>query len=403
METPDGNGNRRLVEVGVARVECRQSCDRGARPIRATLRSWRCTNSPVWSRELGTPDPQGPARPRIHPVAFADSSADIQGTDVEGIPVLSPDAAAQAYGETDVFVAAAWSPSRPHVFPEINRLLASRGVCRIVSFAALYWAYPDIFLPYYSIDLPHRLYEQGSDVLSAYECLSDDESRTEYRRQLTYLLSLMDVVDIPRGGDPVPTYSPPDLVVLRPDEVFIDCGAYDGDTLRWLLDATGGVFHSVIAFEPDPQALSHLEQVLAGLEQGISDRVRVLQAAVSSESGSVRFEGGGTPGSRLSAAGDLVVPAVSLDDALADVTPSFIKMDIEGAELAALRGARATIRRARPILAICVYHEQDHLYRVPLLLRNLCPEYRLYLRRQGPDGDLVCFAIPLERSVGEDG
>ena len=77
-------------------------------------------------------------------------------------------------------------------------------------------------------------------------------------------------------------------------------------------------------------------------------------------------------------------------------------MDIEGAELDALRGSSELIRRARPILAVCVYHLQDHLYRVPLLLRGPSSNYQFYLRRQGPDGDLVCFAIPEERLRGRD-
>jgi hypothetical protein len=123
----------------------------------------------------------------------------------------------------------------------------------------------------------------------------------------------------------------------------------------------------------------------------------VEQSAVGSSAGVLRFEGGGTPGSKISDAGDLTVACVTLDDALEGLAPTFIKMDIEGAEENALLGGAKTIQRHRPVLAICVYHVQAHLYKLPMLIAKLCPDYTLFLRRQGPHGDLVCFAIPNEK------
>lgn len=336
----------------------------------------------------------------IEPVAFVDASPTRQRDGVDGLRVLSPSEAAAEFGEHALFVVTVWSPSRRHEFGEIHRSLASLGVKRLVSFVSLYRAYADQFLPYYCLDLPHRLYQESGLIREAYRSLADGESRDEFLRQLTYLLSLMDVVDIPRGGNPVPTYFPPDLVTLRRDEVFIDCGAYDGDTCASLIEESGGAFDSVIAFEPDPAAAAQLAEMVEQLQPQLRSRVRVIQAAVSDENGTARFEGGGTPGSRVSEGGTILVPTVKLDTALADQMATFVKMDIEGAELGALRGSSDLIRRARPILAVCVYHEQDHLYRVPLLLRDLCFNYEFYLRRQGPDGDLVCFAIPEERLEG---
>ena len=73
-------------------------------------------------------------------------------------------------------------------------------------------------------------------------------------------------------------------------------------------------------------------------------------------------------------------------------------MDIEGAEVDALTGARQAICRDLPVVAACVYHRQEHLWEVPLLLHSLSGEYNLFLRRYGDEfADVVCYAVPPHR------
>ena len=77
-----------------------------------------------------------------------------------------------------------------------------------------------------------------------------------------------------------------------------------------------------------------------------------------------------------------------------------IKMDIEGAEYDALLGARKVIERDKPILAICVYHTQNDIWRIPLLIREMLPEHKLYLRAYEGDGfQTVAFAVPPHRTL----
>ena len=67
----------------------------------------------------------------------------------------------------------------------------------------------------------------------------------------------------------------------------------------------------------------------------------------------------------------------------------------------ALEGARQTIERHAPILAVCVYHRQDHLWRIPLLLRQWRDDYAFFLRPHNEEGwDLVCYAVPRARLIG---
>jgi hypothetical protein len=75
-------------------------------------------------------------------------------------------------------------------------------------------------------------------------------------------------------------------------------------------------------------------------------------------------------------------------------------MDIEGAELDALQGASGIVAASSPLLAICSYHAQDHLWRIPLFLRTLEPTARFALRMYRVDGfDLVCYALPPHRAA----
>ena len=93
----------------------------------------------------------------------------------------------------------------------------------------------------------------------------------------------------------------------------------------------------------------------------------------------------------------------SLDSALAGATPTYIKMDIEGAELEALAGARQTMARCRPVMAVCAYHKCDHLWIVPQLLKAANPDYHIFLRRYAEDcWETVYYAVPPERLADTD-
>lgn len=85
---------------------------------------------------------------------------------------------------------------------------------------------------------------------------------------------------------------------------------------------------------------------------------------------------------------------VAVDDIIEDHEATFIKMDIEGAELNALIGAEKTIRKSRPKLAISVYHKRRDIWEIPMLLLKYNPDYRFYLRCYSFTGnDTVLYAI----------
>lgn len=96
-------------------------------------------------------------------------------------------------------------------------------------------------------------------------------------------------------------------------------------------------------------------------------------------------------------AGDAQGHVARLDDLIGDARVTFLKMDIEGAELKALEGARGTILANRPKLAICVYHHFKDLWEIPLFIKSLVPEYRIFLRHHTKlEYETVCYALPPE-------
>jgi FkbM family methyltransferase len=339
----------------------------------------------------------GPRRVGEEPAAFIDNSPSLWGTVVEGLTVLSPADASARLGDRAVVVVTIWSPRGRLAYPDVAAQMGALGCTRTVPFAPLLWKYQEEFLPYFCIDAPHRLYQHADEVRVSLG-LIDQSSRREYLTQLSYLLSPMDSIDITMPS--ASSYFPRDLIHLSRDEVFVDCGAYDGDTLLSFLNATGGRFRSVLAIEPDPGAAARLRAAVRDLPAHLRKRVVVHEKAVGAESGRVQFDASGTPGSRITASGGLSVECIALDSLQGSPVPTFIKMDIEGAEADALLGAAVTIRSYRPILAVCIYHFQSDLYRLPALVHRLCPGYTLVLRRQGTASeDVVCFAIPNERRL----
>lgn len=136
---------------------------------------------------------------------------------------------------------------------------------------------------------------------------------------------------------------------------------------------------------------------MADLPAKLRERVSLRAEAVGARRGRVRFNATGTAAAAVGM-GDAEVPVVALDEALVGEEVTFLKMDIAGAEIDALQGAGALIRERRPVLAICAYHLQDHLWRVPLTIREIAPDYRLFLRAHNREGyDLVCYAVPPHR------
>lgn len=335
-------------------------------------------------------------------LAFADNAASRHGTAIDGVPVLSPPEAARRFGRTAVFVVTIWGANSPHRFAHSRDQLRALGCDVVSSFPPLFWKYADELLPFYLQDLPSRVLEQRGDVARALDVWSDEASRNEYVSQVRFRLA----ADFDGLSHPVQhaQYFAEDLFTWRDDEWVVDGGAFDGDTVRTIAALHGDRFGHVLAVEPDPANFSKLRTMVDGLPERVRRKIACRQAAVGAERATLHLAATGTASSATSAtagADTVAVDAETIDALTRGAAPTFIKLDIEGFEIDALRGARGCIDRHAPVLAVCVYHAQDHLWRIPLLLRSWRDDYALFLRPHNEEGwDLVCYAVPRARLEG---
>ena len=180
--------------------------------------------------------------------------------------------------------------------------------------------------------------------------------------------------------------------VLHRDEVFVDGGAYHGTVTESFVAQTKGAFRQIVAVEPDPRSRVKVEAVLkSGLPH--DPRVSLLGCALADREGEAPFHDGLGYASQLAETGRTRVTLRPLDTL--DVSPTFIKLHLEGAELEALKGARQTLLSHRPIVAATVYHNADGIWQTPLWLMANLPDYRILFRINCWCGTgAVVYAIP---------
>jgi FkbM family methyltransferase len=186
------------------------------------------------------------------------------------------------------------------------------------------------------------------------------------------------------------SYSLPGECEAQAGDIVFDCGTYTGNTSLYFSRRVGNAGH-VYGFEAAPATFEKYRRNMSG-----TGNVTPIQAAVCEFSGQVPFTGDAANAAiREDGA---AVAALSLDDFCADhglPRVDFIKMDIEGAESRALEGARRTIRRHWPKMAVSAYHQEDDLIRLPGLILDINPAYRFKLRHFSPvECESVLFCIP---------
>lgn len=322
------------------------------------------------------------------PLGFIDNK--LAGHTIEGLKVLSPSDGAQKWGPSACFVVTIWA-SWADTMREQIRSLRELGCETTTSFIPLLWKHPEL-LPHVQVDLPSRVLEQKEDIRRAFDLWEDEQSRTEFVAQLRWRL----LGDFEELGDPLrDQYWQRDLIHLCGDSVFVDAGAFDGDTLAQFVDFTGGKFRRAYLFEPDRQNRSVINDRLKALPEDIRSRVEVFGFAVAEREFDVSFDGGAGASSAPGSGTD-VVHCVTLDHALPE-PPDLIKYDIEGFELLGLSGTRRIIAEHSPYLTVCAYHTQSHLWEIPLLIHSMNPNYGFYLRPHGQIWETVCYAVPRKR------
>src|SRR5215471_3269379 len=192
----------------------------------------------------------------LRPELFCDNNRVLWGTTWEGIPIESPATAVQRYPNA-TFIVTIWHPSRKEGMLARIHQLKSLGASSVIPFCALLGDFGDALLPHGFWERP-GYYSEHNDEIERARALFDGAGQAEFDRQIQ--LRSGDVFD--QVIDPDIPYFP--VFHLSDKEVFIDCGAYDGDTISEFRRLTKGRFEKIIAFEPDPINFSALRSSLNG-------------------------------------------------------------------------------------------------------------------------------------------
>ncbi len=300
-----------------------------------------------------------------------------------GIPV------AGIFASDDFVRGHSFAGYRVHKLSEIEEMVEDFVI--VLAFAA---GYPELVEYIRALSRKHTLYvpdvpvigtglftydycmEHLQELNAVYRSLADDESRRVFLNVIQFKISgnisYLDAVT----EEPEAIYRQ----ILKPNrnETFVDLGAYNGDTIRELLSYTGGGYFAVHAMEPDRK---NFKKLRAYIEENDMKRVNAYQCAAWCTDAELPFSAKSGRQSVLSPGGQLMT-ARSVDSILQNQPATILKMDVEGFEREALWGAAKTITHHAPKLVVAMYHRNEDIFELPLLVKKLNPKYKIYIRHR---------------------
>nr|WP_325212014.1 FkbM family methyltransferase [uncultured Oscillibacter sp.] len=243
------------------------------------------------------------------------------------------------------------------------------------------------------------LLEHKDEILLLYDTLADDKSRetlvSVLKGRLSGELAYFQGCCVPDQ------YYPSDVIHLSEGEVMVELGSYDGGTLLEFIQRCPG-YRAAYCFEPDVKLQPQLKAIeKQQAAQGKQVHVIPKGAWDCSTVLNLSSEGTSKGNTRILDRGELersyTIETAAVDEVVTEPV-SYMKMDIEGAEMRALHGAEKQIRENHPKLAVCVYHKNEDILEIWDYLRKLVPEYRFYLRHHTMAGaETVLYAVPQDK------
>ncbi len=242
--------------------------------------------------------------------------------------------------------------------------------------------------------------EHAADFENVYRMLADEESQMIFSNILEYKISgkieyLKDAIsDEQKVND--------EIICPKDIHAYADLGAYNGDTVRRMLDIAKNL-KTVYAMEPDIRNYKKLQKY-AEEEKRATVYAYPFAAWNKRETLTFRVQGNrnstlsqnGTDGIPVVQSKERIVAAESVDAILREKPVDYMKFDVEGAELQALEGSANTIKTYYPRLLVSLYHRSEDLFALPLLIHEMAPRYRFYLRRfpYVPAWDINLYCVP---------
>ncbi len=310
---------------------------------------------------------------------FIDNNPDRQGTVQHGLPVKAP---SDLDPRTDVVAPAAGR----HAFAQQTQL-QDMGFGNVASLSELFFLTEAPETP--EKDYLDDLWPNRGRYLGLFLALGDAESRRVMEAVVSHRLSLS-IAPLAGAMDAeTPQWFDRAFMPVRADQVFVDGGAFDGDTVAGFLQAHGAPYAAIHAFEPDPEIAARARTNLAG-----ADNVAVHAMGLGSGPQTLRFASTGVTDGRLVEEGGTEIRIDSVDRVV-EGPVTFLKLDVEGAEAEAIEGAKAHIRNDHPLVAMAVYHKAPDIWALPAQLQALGRPYDLFMRHYTQVAfETVIYAVP---------
>jgi len=167
---------------------------------------------------------------------------------------------------------------------------------------------------------------------------------------------------------------------------IIDGGAYTGDSYQEAKENLN--IDMAYLFEPDPKNFGQLTQ-------SVGDDAICYPYALSDSEKTIVFASGVGPSSAAIDHGNIKIEASSIDKLFSNTHIDFVKLDIEGSEADALRGAKKLLEKCRPVITMALYHRPGDMWELPLLVNQLVNDYKFYIRQHDNNSfDVVFYAVP---------
>ncbi len=217
------------------------------------------------------------------------------------------------------------------------------------------------------------------DFIWLYENLADYRSKIVLNGILHYWVDYSYKIISTIRENSFTSYYDLDLMESNENEVFVDLGAYTGDSAEEFIYHMGSYKH-IYCYEIAKDTFEQLKSTMEPYEN-----VTLCNKGVADKKGTMYVDFvNDASNHKVVTEGEEAVEITTLDDDIKEKI-TFIKMDIEGGEQAALRGAKEHIMNEKPKLAICTYHNNTDIWKIPRMMREMNPEYKLYMRYNGPE------------------
>ena len=241
------------------------------------------------------------------------------------------------------------------------------------------------------IDWSNNFYENHkTELIYLRNHLADEKSKKVYDALVCAYLE-QDIMPLLSVADSFQYFNELTFSKNSENDVFLDCGAFDGDTINKYVEFTGGKYRKILAMEPLLENINMLKENTKNI-----NGLNIIECGAWSVEDNLSFNSD-TSASYIAETGNMTIKVMPIDSVVGDEKVDFIKMDIEGAEFDALIGAKKTIEKWHPKLAICVYHKSDDLIRIPTLINSFKGKnvYNFYLRHHSNRlSETVLYAIP---------